>query len=236
MRKLVLAVAVVCLAVSSSFASWSYFPPKDAGSGEVKLGLGFGMPASKTITLGLDLGASYTIIDGLEASAIIPFPLMSSFDGNSMDGYAGLGDPIIGVRYWLPMGLGFFVDATIPVDTDDFVLGAGVQYSTNFTSELSLGSEVGLIIPFADDIYMDMAIGLELEYSLGTIAPYLGTEMTFDITKPEGKDTDFVVDLWVGAAFDINEMFSASADVTFGVAGHGDNTPITIGASFSFNF
>jgi hypothetical protein len=231
----------------------SYFPPKDAGHGEIKLGLAFGTLAEKSNYLDLNLDARYTIIDGLEASLILPFPLMLSFDGNSVDGYAGMGTPVIGVRYWLPMGFGFFVDAMLPVDNHNdveppMVLGFGAQYSMHFTDEFSFGSEIGLKMPFKRNDHkegMDLGIGLELNYSLGMVTPYLGVDMVFGITKPtmelsgqkiKSDAAPMGLDLLGGAAFDINKMFGASVDLGFGLGDRYGDTPIAIGASFSLNF
>jgi len=261
MRKVLVGAAVVMCAAVSSFASWDYFPPKDAGSGEAKLGFEFGIPAEKVTTMDLMVGARYSIIDGLEASVKLPVPLSMSFDGNSAEKYAGLSCPVIGVRYWLPMGLGFFLDAVLPVDTREglephMTLGVGAQYSMDFTEELSFGSEVGMIIPFPkDDITpsMELKIGLEFNYSIGAITPILGAEVLLGLTKSKmkmdlgpfgGGEIEIEADappmdigLLLGVAYDINEMFGA--DVTFGMRfgdRHGDSTPLTIGASFAINF
>jgi hypothetical protein len=248
MKKLLVAVAVVCLAVSSGFASWDYFPPKDAGSGEAKLTFEFGIPMEKVTTMGLKLGARYTIIDGLEASVKLPIPLSRSLDGNSQDDYAGLSIPEIGVRYWLPMGLGFFVDALLPVDTrdniePDFDMVLGVQYSMSFTDEISFGSQVGLLNLITDpDI--GLQIGVEVGYDLGMAAPYLGIEL------PDLLADDFKMNLVLGAGIAINDMFSADVSLDLGVTGYKslemdtttfqmkekNDLPITIGASFSFKF
>jgi len=107
------AVAVaLLLAASSSFASWDYFPPKDAGQGEAKLELAMPhLEADGVTTLNLPLSARYTIIDGLEASLVLPIN-MSQTDN---DDYAGLAQPTLGVRYWLmDLGLGFFADLVLP--------------------------------------------------------------------------------------------------------------------------
>jgi len=252
MRRVVLsAVAAVALMAGTAAASWDYFPPKDAGSGEAKLGFEFGMPMEKVTTMALSVGARYSIIDGLEASLKLPVPLMLSFDGESVDDYAGLSVPVIGVRYWLPMGLGFFLDAYLPVDTREdlepaMMFGVGVQYSMDFTDELSFGSELGLLITLPKDDYtkgMDLGIGLELGYNLGMVTPYLGLDMivgltddSFDGKSLEETKTEFGLGLEIGASFAINEMLGAGVFFKINDLLEEDNTPMTIGATFSINF
>lgn len=237
MMKRFSAVAVaVLVAVSSSFASWNYFPPNDAGEGEARLGFYFGMPMEKVNTTELTLGARYSIIDGLEASLILPLPMSYSVSGNSSDKYFGLSCPIIGVRYWLPMGVGFFGDFILPVDTrdgrePDFDMVLGVQFSKDFTEQLSLGSELRLENLITDSD-IDMGIGLELDYNLGTLTPFLGLEFGSLLGK-----SDVTFDLIVGAIFQINDKMGADAYLEFGLAGYGDkNTPMTIGAHLVFGF
>jgi len=258
MMKRFSAVAVaVLLAVTSSFASWDYFPPQEAGRGEVKLGFTYDIPFEKMSIMSLSLGARYSIIDGLEASVILPLPMSASYDGNSADGFFGLVDPIIGVRYWLPMGLGFFLDFTVAVDTRDedegyeaghSFIGLGAQYSMNFTEELSFGSEIGLTLGLPKDDFtpgMDMNIGVELQYALGAVTPFLGFDVVFGVTD-ESFDGDSIddsasemgMDLTLGVTYDINEKMGIDAffGLGFGDRYGDDNTPMTIGAAFSFKF
>lgn len=256
MKKLSAVAVAVCLFVGSAFASWDYFPPKEAGKGEAKLSFEYGMPMEKVSTMDLTVGARYSIIEGLEAALYLPVPLSYDNDGKSADDYVGLSLPAIGVRYWLPMGLGFFLDFTLPVDTREnseywvaMELGVGAQYSTKFTEELSFGSELGLIVPFENDktkfaYGMDLKLGVELDYSLGMVTPYLGVDAAFGITNAsddgnEIKDSaaDPGIDLKVGAGFSFTEALGASIDLKFGFGDrYGDDMPISIGASFSYNF
>jgi len=236
MMKRFSAVAVALLvAASSSFASWNYFPPKEAGKGEAKLEFDFGIPYEKATTMGLKLGARYTILDGLEASLKLPIPLSSCFDGDCIEEYAGLSVPEIGVRYWLPMGVGFFADLLLPVDTrdgnePDFDMVIGVQYSMEVTEEFAFGAQVGLL-NLINDFDVGLHLGLEAGYNLGMATPYLGLEFPNLLA-----DGDLVMWLHLGSRFEINEMFGAGIDLGLGVASPGDDMPIAIGASFSFNF
>jgi len=258
MKKLYAVAVAVCLCVGSSFATWDYFPPKDAGKGEVKFGFTYGIPAEKTAEIDLSLAARYGITQGLEAAITLPFPMSRSYDGNSTDEFAGLASPIVGARYWVSANLGLYLDFTLPVDTrdwmEDFVamgIGVGAQYSTGLTKELSLGSQIGLTVPFENKLKaaagMGMVIGAELDYSLGAITPFLGIDASFGLTKPtlDGNDVPFSdaapfgADLRIGAVYAINAALAADASVKFGLGegkGGKDNTPIAIDAHFSLNF
>lgn len=254
MKKLSVVAVAVSLFVGSAFASWDYFPPKEAGKGQARLNFNYVIPAEKWSEMDLAIKGRYTIIDGLEAAVSLPIPLSLSYDGNSMDDYAGLSQPEIGVRYWLPMGLGFFADFVLPVDTRDafeppFGLAAGVQFSTKFTEELALGTELKLNVPFEDKGKfkegMSLNIGAEVDYSIGGITPFLGVEAALGLTKPQWDGNDagdadpFGLDLWIGAAYSINDMFSVDLSATFGLGegkGGEDNTPIKISFDFDFHF
>lgn len=251
--KKILAAAMLC-AVSSSFAAWDMFPVKEAGQGEAKVGIQYDMPAEDMSYLGLNLGVRYTIIDGLEAAIMLKgnhyfghggFVLMSDYDGNDME-QTGLNLPIIGVRYWLPMGLGFFADVALPLGSEDLVgdepptiLNAGVQFSTNFTEELSLGSELSLVKAFHDsNPGMDLKIAVEVDYAIGNITPYLGLDFATGITEGDSDESSPTgIGLSLGATFDITEMFYVDAGAWFGLVGDRyDDTPISIGANFGVNF
>ncbi|MCL2219266.1 MAG: hypothetical protein FWB94_05200 [Chitinispirillia bacterium] len=243
MKRLSAVAVALLIASSSAFASWDYFPPKESG-GEAKLGFAYSIPAEKRADMGLYLGARYTIIEGLEASLILPVPLSSSFDGNGAKDYVGLGyDPAtdkkftLGVRYWLPMGLGLFVDAFLPVDTrdgyePDFDMDAGVQYSMTINDQMKFGAELGLALPIIENEDFDMYIGAEFNYSLGMVTPLIGIGLGNLLS-----DADMTFDLTVGATFEINEALGADVTVGLGLAGYGDNNmPVTIGASVSYGF
>jgi hypothetical protein len=197
--KKILAAALICTA-SSAFATWDLFPAQEAGKGEAKLGFQYGIPGEKTSTMGLNLGARFSIIEGLEAALMLGgdaggYVISKSYDSNSSD-EKGLDKPTIGIRYWLPMGLGIAVDAILPFGSKDLVgeepqfgLNAGVQFSTKFTEELAFGSEaiLSVIDKAGKDISngMGLNVAVEVDYSLGAITPFLGVDLGKGLTKPD---------------------------------------------------
>jgi len=266
--KKVIAAALLCAV--SSFATWDYFPVKDAGKGEVKVGVGYFMQDKESL-IGMEAGARFSVIQGLEIALYDLFPLSESYDGNSCEEDEDLGikcpptfaQPEIGLRYWFPMGLGIALDVSLPFQGDalggsdaaSFGFRPAVQYSTNLTSALSLGSEVGLDIGLEDSNKyapgMNLGLGLEFDYSLGVATPFIGVDVGLGLTKPkvdgeevDGLDADkAAIDLHIGSTFAITEMFGADASVTLGfgegntkLANGEDKMPITIAAHVSLNF
>jgi hypothetical protein len=244
-----------------------YFPPKDAGKGKAALGFGYSVYSTtwgKLSYFDLSLNARYSIIQGLEAAITLPLPMASSVtfsDGVAgtirfiPEKYAGLGSPKVGARYWLPTGPGFLLDVTLPIDTRDGMgsrvttsLGAGIQYSVNFAEKLSLGSQIRCLFPFANSETKiangaDLSIGMELDYSLGMVTPFLGVVVSMGLTKPAvdgrkfGEADKLGVNPSAGVSFEFNRMLGA--DVSLGVRSgerYGDNSPVTAGARLLFNF
>jgi hypothetical protein len=267
--KKVLAAALLCAV--SSFATWDYFPIKPAGKGEVKVGYEFDINHEgdeNQNASGINAGARFSVIEGLEIVTQWQFPMTWTpgkdieckdlKDANLVkECPPTFAQPIVGLRYWLPMGLGIALDVALPFQGD--AMGGGdaanlafrpaVQYSTNFTPELSLGSEVGLAIGLENgEDYtpgMNLGLGVELDYSLGMAVPFIGVDVGLGLTKPkyngnEGEADKAAIDLNIGSIFNINETFSADAGVTLGFGegntGKDGKMPIAIYADFSLNF
>jgi len=258
--KKVLAVALIC-AASSAFASWDLFPVKEAGKGEAKLGVQYTIPAEKTSYLGLNLGARYSIIEGLEAAVLLKgdkggFVLTSDYDGNDLK-QTGLDKPIIGVRYWLPLGLGIFADVALPFGGEKIVgkepdvgLNAGLQYSTKINEQLSIGSEAAVTKVFSDPSSgLNLGIAAEVDYSLGSITPWLSVDFAKGIIKSDdievagiviqkGEAAPMGIGLSVGVTYDISEKLYVDAGFWIGLAGdaYKNYSPKTINANVGLNF
>jgi len=260
--KKVLTAALLCAV--SSFATWDYFPIKPAGKGEVKAGVDYVM-VDKMSMLGLNAGARFSVIDGLEIAAMFSFPMTMSYDGDACSDFRDSEDcppsfaqPIIGLRYWLPTGIGIALDVELPFQGKaegggkdaNLTFTPAVQYSTNFTEELSLGSQLGFSIPLENGNKitpsMELGIGAELDYSLGLVTPLVGVDVQVKVTKekfegeedPDGKTGTGIIPK-VGAIFTFNEMFGADVAVGFGFGEDyfgTDKTITVIAANFSLNF
>ncbi len=265
--KKVLAVALLCTA--SAFATWDYFPIKEAGKGEAKVGAQYWMQ-DKLSSIGLNAKARFSVIDGLEIAALFNgggpeylqggFPLTASYDGNSCDDDdvcpPTFNSPAISVRYWLPSGIGIALDVALPFQGKNVENVAGkanlaftpaVQYSTKLTEELELGSQLSFYFPLENgDKYApqkELGIGIEVDYSLGSITPYVGVDVALGLMKPtyDGNDageTATGILPGVGAIFKINDMLAADVGVTFGIGEdyYGEEMPITIGANIAVSF
>jgi len=265
--KKVLALALICAV--SSFAAWDLFPLKEVGKGEAKLGLEYDIPAEKTSYLGINLGARYSVIEGLEVALMFnnapggyvvksnePEPVASVVE---IPDKTGLNQPILGVRYWMPLGIGVFADLTLPFGSKDLVgdkpnlaLSIGGQYSTKFNEDLSLGSEVSFNKEFYDTLGVILGIAVELDYSLGSITPYFAVDISTEIiagsevdvprqgagAKREAEPTPTDVGISIGATYDISESLYAAAGLRIGISGDAnrDYRPITINVDVGYNF
>jgi len=274
--KKVLAIALLCAV--SSFATWDKFPVLGAGKGEAKAGVGYLINAGgeeKLSIIGAEVGARYSIIEGLEASLYVPFSLSMSYDGESCEADGdnlkcppSYGQPSIGIRYWLPFGLGIALDVDLPLQGDAFPAGGPkdaskgtplnfyptIQYSTNLTSELSVGAEVGVALYGENSESkfksgMDLGLGVEFDYAIGDITPYVGVDVglglgnaKFDGTELDDTKSKTTIDLGLGAIYKINDSMGADIGVTYGIGegykDYDDKTisPITILAHFSYYF
>jgi opacity protein-like surface antigen len=217
--------------------TWDYFPVKPAGSGEAKLDFQYYMMGDFS-TISTPIGVRYSIVEGLEAALFLPVIVGGDAD-------AGLAEPAIGVRYWLPMGLGFFANFQVPFHTYDgdarMALYPGAQFSTKFTDELALGTELGLFVPLYDgNNGMNLLVGAEVDYTIGSITPYVGVGLEMGLTDGDGKAEKMGIDVTVGANFEISSSFVAGAYYQIGLGdgrtGGGDDMPMTIGATVSLNF
>jgi hypothetical protein len=257
--KKVLAAALFCAV--SSFATWDLFPAQPAGKGEAKLGFSY-FSMDKLSQMGLNLGARYSIIDGLEAAVMLDnipagYVLTCSYDGKDCDEvglgkHTGLNQPVVGVRYWLPMGLGIAADVIIPAGGKDLVgdepqlgLNAGVQFSTKINDQLAIGSEAILsVIDKESKDYsngMGLNVGLEADYSLGAVTPYLGIDLHQGLTKGDGEEAaKLMLGLDVGVTYDISESMYAQVDFWTNIIQDkdtmGDKKPMVITISYGLKF
>jgi len=200
--KKVLAAALLCSV--SSFATWDLFPVQDAGKGEAKVGFQYDIPGEKSSTMGINFGARYSIIEGLEAAVMLGGPgfVLSQTVADIDTKATGLNKPVIGVRYWLlPLGLGLAVDAALPLGSEkvvgkepQFGLDVGVQYSTKITEELVIGSEaLATVINKLDkdnNAGINLNIAVEADYSIGAITPWLAVDLTKGLTKADSPEID----------------------------------------------
>jgi len=259
--KKVIAAALFCAV--SSFATWDLFPAQDAGKGEAKLGFNY-FSIDKLSAMGINVGARYSIIEGLEASVLLDgsttgfggYVLSQSFDGTSLDDASGLDKPVVGIRYWLPMGLGIAVDAILPVggknivgeDDVKFGLDAGVQFSTKINDALAIGSEAILNILNDRDGCSDkcsqgmgLNIAVEGDYTVGPATPYLGIDLHQGLTKGDGAEAaKLMLGLSVGAVYNVSDAIYAQLNFWTNLVQDkdtvGEKKPMTITLSGGFKF
>lgn len=240
-KKIALALAVVA---SSSFATYTFFPVGEAGSGQVEITLAHTWNDDWSVTP-LRVKGEYVVMPNLELAVM---GLAYQFGDN--DGFRAL---TLGARYqFMPMLIAA-ADVAIPLNSEDAVGGkydpfgiyAAIQYTQNFMPELALGSELGFNWLFEDEDYEEgllMRLQAELDYTIASIGltPWVGFEFDYRLTDSEaaGHDADDSGDngisFWVGAGYDINAMFGVKANFVISRGDLGDSQEIN--ASLDINF
>lgn len=239
-KKIALALAVVA---SSSFATYTYFPVGEAGSGQVEVGLAHTWHDDWSVTA-LRLKGEYVVMPNLELAVM---GIGYQFGDN--DGFRAL---TLGARYqFMPMLIAA-ADIALPLNSEDVVgtydpfgIFAAIQYTQNFMPELALGSELGFSWLFEDEDFEQgllMKLQAELDYTIASIGltPWVGFEFDYQLTDSEaaGYDVDDSgnneFSFWIGAGYAINAMFSVKANLVIARGDFGDSQEIN--AALDINF
>jgi len=198
MRK-VLAVALLCCTVSV-FAQWDKFPVIDDGKGEAKIEFS----QSRQGPSGGDDGFGFKIRYSPLANLELTSNWLASSDGNY----------VLGARYQIVSNLlSLGVDVGLPIPEAVSSLTPNVQFSTEFSDALALGTNVAFTIPFKSqyvrDVYiknydgqvidddvpverykdvMYLTAGLELDLTIGQSTLWASFDFGTGIGKAEGRD------------------------------------------------
>ncbi|MFA6342709.1 MAG: transporter [Fibrobacteraceae bacterium] len=222
-------LAAIALIAASSFATWDKFPVLDQGNGQAKVGFEYDILGDLSIA-GVGAGARYSVIQNLEIALNFGYVLWTDYDGEDME-IDGLTNPEIGVRYFLPMGLGFFLESSLPFGNEDvdytgFGFHFGAQYSTAFSDMIVFGSELGLALYTEDDDKAthgtELNAGIEVDFKLGMVTPFVGLDIIYMLTDSEWdgySDDDggnMGIAPCVGLLFAFNDMISADIKGTLG--------------------
>ena len=252
-KKIIMGAAILA---SSSFATYSCFPVPAAQSGEVKIVADF-TTQDKGKYLDLSAKGRFVPIKNLEFFAILPFTVITRWDGNDSD-QEGMKNLTFGGRYQIIPNVAAFLDATFPtgkdaINDDGFKFYFGGQYSKDF-GVVNLGTEAGLAITTEGSDHKKPPMALKLSAELDPavspmVTPYVGAGLTIVLNDQElngRKEIDTSGDVgfspYLGANVKMNQMlsFDLSIAFTFGedYLGHQGNskTPITLTASFNASF
>ena len=243
-------LAAIALIAASSFATWDKFPVLDQGNGQAKVGAQYNMQDKWSQPV-IGIGARYSVITNLEIALNLGYVLWTDYDGDDMKA-DGLTNPEISVRYFLPMGLGFFVESQIPLGNEDvsytgFAFHGGAQFSTKISDMVSFGSELGMAIHTEDDDNYTQGtvlnVGAEGDFNLGMVTPFVGLDFYYVLTSDEwdgeeyGNDGDTGIAPYIGALFVFTPMFSADVRGTYGMGDYfGDENVIVIALTAYINF
>lgn len=239
MRKIAITTALLSL---SSFAAWDRFPVLDVGKGQAKLGVIHGSSTdsdAKGYDLSMALQGRYTVAPSIEISANIPYRL-------GKDDPTGLKRPIVGMRYWMPTGIGLYADAALPLGNDDVTLNnigitVGGQFATNLDAAMAVAAEVSYTVELEKDKVDDgdvLALGGELDYSLGNMTPWVGLDFYMKGESEIGDykiDSDNAATLSLGSSFTATPELSADASVAYGLSGYMEKS-LTLKANVILSF
>jgi hypothetical protein len=251
-KKIALAAA---LAATASFATWDYFPVKEAGHGQAQISEKVKMQGKSSKDI-VELGVRYSIIQNFEAGLKVPVTVLSYYDGKN-DERNGLGNLELMLRYQFMPIMNAFLDVGFPTcskdicgNDDPFGFHFGVQYSQNF-GLVNFGSELGLKLETAGDDKTtppwDLNIGLEADFAVSQMfTPYVGADIdiligkyTFDGDNYGKSHTgDLGIAPFLGLNIAINPMFYVDLSAKFGIGDdyYGDKTPIWLTGKFGINF
>ena len=164
------ALALLGLVTSMSFAAWDYLPilPKGMGQAVAQFQYSSMDPLS---SVDLVAGIRFSAFNWLELSAILPYRVTTSFDGDNeyieekVDKMNGIGNITLGLRFQFTETFSVYADAYLPgeetyTESDFFIsLISGDPWSNQY---LKFGTELnvllGPVVPYA---HLDFFYGLE---------------------------------------------------------------------------
>jgi hypothetical protein len=251
-KKIALAAA---LAATASFATWDYFPVKEAGHGQAQISEMVKMQGKSSKDI-VELGVRYSIIQNFEAGLKVPVTLLSYYDGKN-DERNGLGKLELMLRYQFMPIMNAFLDVQFPTcskdlcgNDDPFGFHFGVQFSQKF-GIVDFGSELGLQLETKGEDKTtppwDLNLGLEADFLVSNmLTPYVGFDFNMKLGKEtrdgknegESRTGDLGISPYVGLNIDFNPMLYLGFEFRFGVGEDyfGKDTPITLTVNFGVNF
>ena len=194
---------VAAMAASASFATYNFFPVKDAGKGQVEVGAQYGWTDNSS-NMEIIAGAEYSVIQNLALSLTgLGYQLWDDPDDCGEDGHPDCPDNdgfkamTIGARYQFMPVLIAALDVNLPLtskdvtgDYDPFGLYGAIQFTKEFVPNLWFGSEAGLSYKFEDEKKTEglgLTVQAELDYTLANIGltPWIGAALNMRLSDVE---------------------------------------------------
>jgi len=233
MRK-VLATALLCC-TASVFAQWDKFPVIEDGKGEAKIEFSQSRQSQNNTEAGLGFKIRYSPLANLELTS----NWLASYEGNY----------VLGARYQiLPKALSAGIDFGLPIPEASWSVTPNVQFATELTEALALGTNVGFTIPFKH-IYsrykdvMYLTAGAELDFAIGQSTIWasfdFGTGLGEDSNKAKAKDIGKGTQLTPALGYIAtigNIALGTSVAFDFGEDSGNDPVNTTIGLDASVSF
>ena len=143
-------------------------------------------------------GIRFSAFNWLELSAILPYRVTTSFDGDNeyieekVDKMNGIGNITLGLRFQFTETFSVYADAYLPGEEtyteSDFFFGVGLQHSSIYT-HLIWASDISLIYgdPWTNQF---LKFGTELNVLLGPFVPYAHLDFFYGL-ESDAPDNGF---------------------------------------------
>ncbi|MCK9183210.1 MAG: transporter [Fibrobacteraceae bacterium] len=251
LQKIALTVALIAV---SSFATWDYFPVLDAGKGTAKANMYYDWDGDWS-QMGIGISARYTVAPNVELALMdLGYQFWNEEDCKGCaDGGDGLRDLTFGLRYQIVPIFNVFLDANLPIGSDEvtnneFSLYFGGQFSQKISPIFVLGTEGGFLWGFEHDKYergLVLEIGAEGDFPIPStgFTPFVGLKLLYQLTESSsdghdvGGDGDNDIQVSLGAKYDIDTQMAVDGKL---ILRSGDDSlggnATGIAFDFYFNF
>ena len=135
-------LVVLALFTTLSSAAWDYLPILPKGLGQTAFQFEY-TSMDPLSSIDLRAGIRFSPLNWLEISAILPYRIATSYDGDEpeieamVDEMDGIGNITFGVRFQFTETFSAYVDGYLPGEKayteDTFFLGVGLQHSSIFS-------------------------------------------------------------------------------------------------------
>lgn len=182
------ALAILALFTTLSSAAWDYLPILPKGLGQTAFQFEY-TSMDPLSSIDLRAGIRYSPLNWFEVSAILPYRIATSYDGDEpeieamVDEMDGIGNITFGVRFQFTETFSAYVDGYLPGEKtyteDTFFLGVGLQHSSIF-SHMIWSTDLSFI--YGDEwTNMFINFGNELNILFGAVVPYLHVDFIYGL-------------------------------------------------------
>jgi len=184
------AIAVLAFFTTLSSAAWDYLPILPKGLGQTAFQFEY-TSMDPLSSIDVKAGVRYSPLSWFEVSAILPYRITTSYDGNEpefeamVDEMDGIGNITFGLRFQFTETFSAYVDGYLPGEKtyteDSFFFGVGLQHSSIF-SFMIWSTDISLIY---GDAWTNMFVnfGNEINIPFGAFVPYFHMDFIYGLEE-----------------------------------------------------